>query len=210
MAYNWQQIDWTNFQYDELLFEKLWIEFITISGESEGFMKSSPQGIKEESIVNLLVNEAVKTSEIEGEFISRIDLISSIRKNLGYPSKSTIIKDERSLGIANLLISSRENYAENLTEEILFDWHKCLMQGNYSVEVGTWRTHSELMQVVSGAMGRETVHFEAPPSEILPKEMRQFFDWFNESKITIKNPLIRSAVAHLYFESILPFPSSKG
>ena len=210
MVYNWQQKDWTNFQYDELLFEKLWIEFITIAGESEGFMKSSPQGIQEESIVNLLVNEAIKTSEIEGEFLSRIDLISSIRKNLGYPTESIIIKDQRSLGIANLLISSRENYAENLSEEMLFDWHKLLMQGNYSVEIGKWRTHSEPMQVVSGAMGREKVHFEAPPSEILPKEMKQFFDWFNESKITIKNPLIRSAVAHLYFESIHPFEDGNG
>jgi Fic family protein len=210
MAYNWQQINWTNFQYNESLFEKLWIEFITISGESEGFMKSSPQGIKEESIVNLLVNEAIKTSEIEGEFISRIDLISSIRKNLGYPTESIIIKDQRSLGIANLLISSRENFAENLTEEMLFDWNKLLMQGNYSVEVGKWRTHTEPMQVVSGAMGREKVHFEAPPSEIIPKEMRQFFDWFNESKMTIKNPLIRSAVAHLYFESIHPIEDGNG
>ena len=149
MVYNWQQTDWTNFQYNESLFEKLWIEFITIAGESEGFMKSSPQGIKEESMVNLLVNEAIKTSEIEGEFLSRIDLISSIRKNLGYPTESLIIKDQRSLGIANLLISSRESYAESLSEEILFDWHKLLMQGNYSVEIGKWRTHSEPMQVVS-------------------------------------------------------------
>ena len=210
MAYNWQRIDWTNFQYDESLFEKSWIEFVTISGESEGFMKSSSQGIKEESMVNLLVNEAIKTSEIEGEFISRIDLISSIRKKLGYPTESIIIKDQRSLGIANLLISSRESYAENLSEEMLFEWHKLLMQGNYSVEIGKWRTHTEPMQVVSGAMGREKVHFEAPPSEILPKEMRQFFDWFNKSKITIKNPLIRSAVAHLYFESIHPFEDGNG
>lgn len=210
MVYNWQQINWTNFQYDESLFEKLWIEFMLTSGESEGFMKSSPQGIKEESIVNLLVNEAIKTSEIEGEFISRIDLISSIRKNLGYPTESIIVKDQRSLGIANLLISSRENYAENLSEKMLFDWHKRLMQGNYSVESGKWRTHSEPMQVVSGAMGREKVYFEAPPSEILPKEMIQFFDWFNESRITIKNPLIRSAVAHLYFESIHPFEDGNG
>jgi Fic family protein len=210
MAYNWQQRDWTNFQYDESLFEKMWIEFITIAGESEGFMKSSSQGIKEESTVNLLVNEAIKTSEIEGEFISRIDLISSIRKNLGYPTESIIIKDLRSLGIANLLISSRENYAKNLSEEALFEWHKLLMQGNYSVEIGKWRTHTEPMQVVSGAMGREKVHFEAPPSEILPQEMSRFFDWFNESRVTIKNPLIRSAVAHLYFESIHPFEDGNG
>ena len=210
MAYNWQQIDWTDFQYDASLFEKLWIEFITIAGESEGFMKSSSQRIKEESIVNLLVNEAIKTSEIEGEFISRIDLISSIRKNLGYPTESVIIKDERSLGIANLLIFSREYYAENLSEKMLFDWHKLLMQGNYSVEIGKWRTHTEPMQVVSGAMGREKVHFEAPPSEILSKEMRQFFEWFNKSKITIKNSLIRSAIAHLYFESIHPFEDGNG
>lgn len=210
MVYNWQQKDWTNFQYDESLFEKLWIEFITLSGESEGFMKSSSQGIKEDSIVNLLVNEAIKTSEIEGEFISRIDLISSIRKNLGYPTESIIIKDQRSLGIANLLISSRENYAENLSEEMLFNWHTLLMQGNYSVEIGKWRTHSEPMQVVSGAMGREKVHFEAPPSIILPKQMSLFFEWFNESKITIKNPLIRSAMAHLYFESIHPFEDGNG
>jgi Fic family protein len=210
MLYNWQQKDWTEFQYDDKKNEYLWLTYTNIVGESQGFLKASSQGIQEESIINLLVNEAIKTSEIEGEFLSRIDLISSIRKNLGYTNETIAIKDKRSAGIAELLIKSRESYDENLSEEMLFDWHKSLMQGNYAIEIGQWRTHAEPMQVVSGAMGREKIHFEAPSSAQIPEEMTKFIEWFNQSKTTIINPIVRSSIAHLYFESIHPFEDGNG
>jgi Fic family protein len=210
MGYNWQQKDWTNFQYEDKKFEDFWLEFNKITGETHGFLEASSQVVREESMINLLVNEAIKTSEIEGEFISRIDLISSIRKNLGYSTDSISIKDKRSAGIADLLIQSRVNYEESLSETVLFDWHKRLMQGNYTIQIGQWRTHSEPMQVISGAMGKEVVHFEAPPSTQVETEMRNFIEWFNLSKTTIRNPIIRSAIAHLYFESIHPFEDGNG
>jgi Fic family protein len=212
MLYNWQQKDWTNFQYDSSKFEQMSIEFIEIAGQSFGFLKSLSETNQEESIITILVKEAIKTSEIEGEFISRADVISSIKRNLGY--KEPRVKDKRSEGIATLLIKSRENFEEKLSENVLFDWHTLLMQGSNILEIGQWRTYSEPMQVVSGAMGKEKIHFEAPPSAQVPTEMERFFEWFNnstfEGKKPINNPLVRSAIAHLYFESIHPFEDGNG
>jgi Fic family protein len=212
MKYNWQQKDWTNFQYNSQYFEQMAHEFIEIAGQSFGYLKSLSAVSQEESIITILVKEAIKTSEIEGEFISRADVISSIKRNLGY--KTPNVRDKRSEGIATLLVKSRENFNEKLSENVLFDWHKLLMQGSNILEIGQWRTHTEPMQVISGAMGKEKVHFEAPPSEQVLSEMETFFEWFNESmfegKKPINNPLIRSAIAHLYFESIHPFEDGNG
>ena len=212
MAYNWQQKNWKKFQYDSTLFEQMAMEFLEISGQSFGYLKSLSEINQEESIITILVKEAIKTSEIEGEFISRADVISSIKRNLGYNIPK--VRDKRSEGIATLLVKSRENFKEKLSEETLFDWHKLLMQGSPIFEIGQWRTHAEPMQVISGAMGKERVHFEAPPSGKVNIEMQSFFEWFNESvlegKNPIINPLIRAAIAHLYFESIHPFEDGNG
>lgn len=214
MTYNWQQNDWTIFDYDKDRFDEMALYFQEIAGQSMGYMKGLSHSEQDESIITLLVKEAIKTSAIEGELISRIDVISSIKRNLGYATPSIIIKDKRSEGIAELLVKSRESFADDISTEILFDWHKLLMRGNYVIEVGQWRTHQEPMQVVSGAMGKEKVHFEAPPSETVPNEMNQFILWFNHTKpngdFPINNIIIRSAIAHLYFESIHPFEDGNG
>lgn len=158
--------------------------------------------------------ESLKTSAIEGEMLSRIDLISSIKKNLGFASATVEVKDKRTEGIAELMVQSRRGFAEELSERILFNWHNLLMRGSLGVEVGQWRSHAEPMQIVSGTMGRETVHFEAPPSERVPTEMQKFIAWFNatgpKDSQSLTNPIIRSAVAHLYFESIHPFEDGNG
>ena len=214
MVYNWQQKDWRVFQYDEKAFSSRALEFMEMSGQSLGYLKGLSDNDQEESIVTLLVKEAIKTSAIEGEIISRIDVISSIRKNLGYNTPTHNIKDKRSEGIAILLVKSRESFNTDLTEDMLFDWHKLLMLGNYTINIGQWRTHLEPMQVISGTIGKEKIHFEAPPSAQVSGEMKAFIQWFNatqpEGNTPIENPIIRSAIAHLYFETIHPFEDGNG
>jgi Fic family protein len=212
--YNWQQTDWRHFRYEAEKYTSYLLEFIELVGESVGYQNSLSEAGQAETIVTLLVKEALKTSAIEGEMISRADVISSIRKNLGYPTPTLNIKDKRSEGIALLLVQCRATYQEDLSEKMLFQWHQWLMRGNYSVNVGVWRTHLEPMQVISGTVGKEKIHFEAPPSSKVPAEMELFIRWFNDSKPDgpkpILNPLIRAAIAHLYFETIHPFEDGNG
>jgi len=161
-------------------------------------------------MINLMVFEAIKTSEIEGEYLSRKDVMSSIRRNLGLNPKLPVSKDKRVEGVAELMLAVRNDFLKPLTSQTLFDWHSMFMKGSRGVQVGQWRTHEEPMQIVSGAIGREIVHFEAPPSNSLSSQMSGFIEWFNESQNSIKKPIIRSAIAHLYFESIHPFEDGNG
>lgn len=214
MIYNWQQKDWPIFKYEETLPAALLPSFLEKAGKSSGFFETLSKPEQEESIINILVKEAIKTSEIEGEYISRKDVISSIRKNLGFSTDQKVIKDKRSEGLGELLIKVRETFDKALTEKTLLDWHKLLMKGSFGLEVGKWRTHEEPMQVISGAFGKEKVHFEAPPSNQVAKEMQSFIAWFNHTdpkgKNPIFNPLIRAALTHIYFESIHPFEDGNG
>lgn len=206
--YNWEINGWPEFQFNEKKFDVFEKELLINAGKVEGKFSHIPLQVAQQSVVDLLVNEAIKSSAIEGEMISRVDLISSIKKNLGYDTPSFRIKDKRSAGFAKLLVSSRENFKQPLTEEMLFEWHELLMQGAYINNVGKWRSHSEPMQIVSGSIGKEKVHFEAPPSANVPLEMSRFIDWFNGKNIS--NVLIKAAAAHLYFESIHPFEDGNG
>lgn len=212
--YNWQEKDWRQFRFIENEFTEIALSFVALAGESQGHIQSQSNNNQAQSILTLLVNEAIKTSAIEGEFLSRNDLVSSIRKNLGYATPGYRIKDKRAEGIAALLVKAREDFDNDLSETQLFEWHKLLMLGNNAISIGQYRSHSEPMQVISGASGKEIIHFEAPPSAQVPAEMQAFFEWFNETKPGGKQPipnlLIRAAIAHLYFETIHPFEDGNG
>lgn len=210
MRYNWQQNDWPNFQYKTKDLEDGLYDFAQRTGRVSGVLEGLSDTEQTEAVINLMVAEAIKTSEIEGEYLSRTDVMSSIRRNIGLNPQMPLTKDKRAEGVAELLLAVRNNFKAPLTPEDLFAWHSMLMKGNSTIQVGQWRTHEEPMQIVSGGMGREVVHFEAPPSQQVPAEMERFIKWFNTSEKEIKKPILRVAMAHLYFESIHPFEDGNG
>jgi len=112
------------------------------------------------------------------------------------------------------MIAVRDTFDKAMSEQMIFDWHQKLMTGNKYIKTGVWRTHTSPMQVVSGSVGKEMVHFEAPPSSQVPIEMTRFIQWFNDTAPNkpnaIESPLVRAAIAHLYFESIHPFEDGNG
>lgn len=213
-TYNWQKKDWTEFTYSLRGVEDSLYAIAEKVGRITGKWQAMPETTQQEAFITIMVSEAVKTSAIEGEFLSRSDVLSSIRNNLGLHRHTDRIKDRRAANIAELMIDVRNTWAVPLTREKLFDWHRMLFGNHSNMMVGQWRTHSEPMQVVSGALGKEVVHFEAPPSVQIPAHMEAFLKWFNatapKNGSDIKNAPVRSAIAHLYFESIHPFEDGNG
>ncbi|MCW3105747.1 MAG: cell filamentation protein Fic [Segetibacter sp.] len=212
--YNWQKKDWPHFKFRLENLEEVLIAFSEKIGRVSGILEGLPEESRQEVIVDIILAEAIKTSEIEGEYPSRKDVLSSIRKNLGLDYKAGPGKDKSAAGLGELMIDVRKTFKEPLTEEKLFAWHKMLLGENKRIAAGQWRRHKEPMQVISGTIGKEKVHYEAPPSSQVSKEMKRFITWFNETvpggTNEIKNAPVRSAIAHLYFESIHPFEDGNG
>jgi len=214
MKYNWQQSDWGNFTFSLKEIEDVLYIFVEKAGHLKGLLKAMPKTSQEEALIEILVSEAIKTSEIENEYLSREDVTSSIRHNLGLFAPNEEIRDVRAKGIGKLMTEVRRTYDLPLSEKTLKEWHSFLFINRTNITVGDWRIHKEPMQVVSGAMGKEKVHFEAPPSAEVPKNMKAFIKWFNDTAPDGKHPIkyapIRAAIAHLYFESIHPFEDGNG
>jgi Fic family protein len=214
IVYNWQQEDWSQFKFSLENVEDTLLLFSQKVGRVSGILDALPEETRQETIVDIILAEAIKTSEIEGEYPNRKDVLSSIRKNLGLHVSPQHIKDRSAAGLGELMVDVRKTFTEPLTEEKLFAWHRMLLGENKGISVGVWRTHEDPMQVVSGPVGKEEVHFEAPPSLQVPGEMRAFIKWFNNTapgaENEIKKAIVRSAIAHLYFETIHPFEDGNG
>jgi len=140
--------------------------------------------------------------------------MSSIKNNLGLKSNTEDVRDVNAKGMAALVTEARNKYKLPLNEKMIYDWHKMIFSTKTKISVGAWRSHSEPMQVISGSYGKEVVHFEAPPSELVPHEMQLFIQWFNDTapggSKEIKHAPVRCAIAHLYFETIHPFEDGNG
>lgn len=213
MKYNWQHPDWAKFIFDDSVLDSLCVNFALETGELKGLVDSLSTEIQQETILQFMISEAIKTSEIEGEFFSRQDVMSSIKKNLGIGVAFGQIRDKNAQGIGKLMVEVRNFYAEKLAESTLKQWHAILMEYSKRVIPGEYRTGNEPMQIVSGAFGKEIIHFEAPPSKQVSFEMKKFIEWYNDFEVKptdIKNILIKTSISHLYFESIHPFEDGNG
>jgi Fic family protein len=211
--WNWQKDDWGNFTYENSELEKLEREYSGQSGFSFGIARHLSREDQDDLIVELVSIEAIKTSEIEGEFLDRESLQSSIRREFGLGVAGYHKAKPAEAGIAEMMKDIFTNYDSPLTENSLCNWHEMLMSGRRNIEIGQYRTHKEPMQVVSGRYDKPKVHFEAPPSAEVPKEMDFFLDWFKESAPTGQKPLtplVRAGIAHIYFVSIHPFEDGNG
>jgi Fic family protein len=214
MSYNWQQKVWPDFNYKILKeVDEAMHSFMEETGLVTGMLRGIPEQIKMDSIVNLMITEAIKTSEIEGEHLDHAEVASSIMNNLGLAERKSI-KDRKAEGIGKLMVAARNSFKDPLTQAMLFEWHKMLFMGSKTINAGAWRKSKIPMQITSGAIGKEKIHFEAPPSSRVAKEMELFIQWFNatapEGNNSIKKAPLRAAIAHIYFESIHPFEDGNG
>ncbi|TPQ34890.1 DUF4172 domain-containing protein [Bradyrhizobium guangdongense] len=213
MAWNWEDTNWPNFIYDSKALEPPEQQFLRQSGEFIGACKHIGANDQQTLKIELISDEAIKTSEIEGEILNRDSVQSSLRHELGLGVEAPgVTPAER--GISKMMVDLYRNFAAPLTDQTMFDWHTMLLGSDRSIRViGGYRTHPEPMQVVSDPIQKRTVHFEAPPSHRMPDEMKRFISWFNDTapgREKALPPLTRAALAHLYFVCIHPFEDGNG
>src|SRR5687767_14086779 len=161
--------------------------------------------VKEEAVLRTLTDDVLKSSEIEGEKLDADQVRSSVARRLGMDIGGLRPADRHVEGVVEMMLDATQRYDQPLTQERLFGWHASLFptgrSGMHPVRVGAWRDDSTApMQVVSGAVGRERVHFEAPAAARLDEEMRAFLAWFNGDAMA--EPVLKAAVAHLWFVTI--------
>lgn len=211
-TWNWQQKDWPSFTYNPKLFTALEEVFLRDSGVFLGSYKHISIEEKTTLTIDLMSDEALKTSEIEGEILNRDSVQSSISRNLGLDTDKRKVPAAEQ-GIAEMSVDLYKNFSNPLTHELLFKWHKMLMRGRSDIAAGKYRTHKDAMEVVSGPLHKQNIHFVAPPSAQMKKEMTRFIVWFNDTAPDGKSPLpalTRASIAHLYFVCIHPFEDGNG
>lgn len=184
-----------------------------LQGRLLGQMEALGFKVKEEAILQTLTDDVLKSSEIEGEKLDADQVRSSVARRLGMDVGGLKPADRHVEGVVEMMLDATQRYDQPLTDERLFAWHASLFptgrSGMHPITVGGWRTDSSApMQVVSGPVGRERVHFEAPEAARLGDEMRRFLDWFNTDVTT--EPVMKAALAHFWFVTIHPFDDGNG
>jgi Fic family protein len=211
-AFIHQKDNWPEFTWESNDFLSLLSEVRNLQGRLIGKMETLGFDLRNEALLDTLTLDVIKSSEIEGEFLNPDQVRSSIARRLGMEIAGAVESDRNVEGVVEMMLDATQNCFAPLTAERLFNWHAALFptgrSGMYRITVADWRKDSTgPMQVVSGAMGKEKVHFETPDSDLLEKEMTRFIDWFNNSKIDL---VIKAAIAHLWFVTIHPFEDGNG
>lgn len=209
-----QLAKWPAFYWEQEQLIKLLAEVRHNQGRLLGRMENLGFPLQEEATLRNLTANVLKSSEIEGELLDAAQVRSSIAKKLGIDIAGLVPADRHVEGVVEMTLDATQNYQEPLTAERLFGWHAALFptgrSGMQKIVTGAWRnnTTDDPMQVISGPMGRETVHFQAPDAAVLATEMQAFLQWFNGE--TTIDPVLKAAVAHLWFVTIHPFDDGNG
>jgi Fic family protein len=209
-----QHKQWPSFTWDTEELAGLLTEARYKQGRILGKMEGLGFHLKEEATLNTLTLDVIKSSEIEGEVLNPEQVRSSIARRLGIDVAGLIPSDRNVDGIVEMMLDATQHYQAKLTEDRLFGWQASLFptgrSGMYKIVVGGWRdnTKDDPMQVISGALGRKKVHYQAPDSDLLSKEMSLFINWFNEKNDI--DPVLKAGIAHLWFVMIHPFDDGNG
>ncbi len=212
-AFLHQQDNWPEFTWNSNEFISLLSEARNLQGRLIGKMETLGFDLRNEALLDTLTLDVIKSSEIEGEILNPDQVRSSIARRLGMEIAGTVETDRNVEGVVEMMLDATQNCLKPLTADRLFDWHAALFptgrSGMHKITVADWRKDTTgPMQVVSGAMGKEKVHYQAPDSGLLEKEMTRFLDWFN-SNASI-DLVIKAAIAHLWFVTIHPFDDGNG
>ena len=202
--------NWTNFRWKSDKIEPLLGRVRYLQGKLLGQMGSLGFPLQEEAMLTTLTLDVLKSSEIEGEMLNKDQVRSSLARRLGIASSGLVDSSRHVEGVVEMMLDATQRYHAPLTDQRLFGWHAALFPTGhnqlYKIEVAKYRTGE--MQVVSGPMGRETVHYEAPKPHLVTEEMSRFLEWFNGEMTT--DPVIKAAIAHLWFVTIHPFDDGNG
>ena len=208
----WQYAQWPHFCWNDSSLIGLLARVHEKQGRLVGMMDSLGFETQSASSLDALTEDVLRNAEIEGLLLNKEHIRSSVARHLGIDLSGAAGTDHYSEGVVQVLMDAVNHADELLTEERLFNWHSALFptgrSGITPITVSAYRTGDEPMLVVSGAMGRERVHYEAPPSDRVAEEMRKFLQWFNEESPV--DDLLKAGIAHLWFVNIHPFDDGNG
>lgn len=211
--YIYQRPNWPDFTWEESSLTKLLGEVRYVQGLIAGRMEALGFSIRSEAMLQTLTQDVLKSTEIEGELLDPGQVRSSIARCLGMDIAGLIPSDRNIDGVVEMMLDATQNYEKPLTKDRLFGWQSSLFpagrSGMYKIITGAWRDNEKgPMQVVSGPMGRERVHFQAPDADLLEEEVDRFLNWFNNTGDI--DPVLKAGVAHLWFVTIHPFDDGNG
>ena len=211
--YIWQYPEWPSFTWNDSRLISLLSEVRNLEGKIQGMMDGLGFNVQCITALNVMTEDVLRSNEIEGVILNSDKVRSSIARHLGIDTAGLPQPDHYTEGVVQIMMDAVTNCNKPLTPERLFNWHAALFptgrSGMYPITVGAYRIGGEPMQIVSGAMGKEKVHYEAPPSEVVPDMMTDFLTWINSDN-TVIDPVLKAAVAHLWFVAIHPFDDGNG
>jgi len=213
MMWNWQQRDWPRFRWDDAALAPLEARFLRNAGEQLGSIKHVDDADRQAILIDMMTGEALKTSEIEGELLNRDSVQSSLRRQFGLDTDNSRVPAAEA-GIAEMMVDLHRGFASPLSHAVMHRWHRMIVNGRRDLNrVGAYRVDETPMEVVSGYLHKPRVHFEAPPSSAIDREMDAFIAWFADSAPGGRHPLpalTRAGLAHLHFVSIHPYEDGNG
>jgi len=213
LTYIWEQAGWPDMHWDQAELAKLLANTAHEQGRLQGKMETLGFDLRKEAHLRTLTEDVIKSSEIEGEKLERNQVRSSLARRLGMNIAGLVPADRNVEGVVEMMLDAVEKYDETLTKDRLFAWHAALFptgrSGMRKINVGAWRHDKNgPTQVVSGPMGREKVHYQAPPADRLEEELDRFLEWFDDPGDA--HPLLIAGLAHLWFVTIHPFDDGNG